>query len=157
MSASISEIGRRVCKAGLIGVPLLLPVGLVLWLLWLVVSLLSDDGVSWSPLLWIWGALFFLSAILGMFGGHWNRRIANWWYSRGRDAPRVSLILIMSATVPIAAFLVMATRMRSDGVPGWLWVLAGLTVVLGIATNADQFRSTGRGGAVPTERRQPHD
>lgn len=154
--SALSNIARQACKSGLIGVPLLLPVGLVLWLLWLAVSLMSDDGVDWSPVLWTWGGLFFLSAILGMFGGHWNRRIANWWQGKGRDAPRVSLILIMSATVPIAVFIVMVTRMRSDEIPGWLWVLAGLTTVLGIVTDVDQFRSTGRYGPAGSKRRQTH-
>lgn len=152
--STLSEVGRRACKAGLIGVPLLLPVGLVLFLAWAVVSFVSGDVVDWSPVGWAWGVLFFVSAVLGMFGGHWNRRIVNWWQSRGRDAPQISLILMMSKTLPIAAFVVMVTRMRSDGVPEWLWALAGFTAALGIATFIDDIPSTRRRAAVPSKRRR---
>ncbi|MPZ66620.1 MAG: hypothetical protein GEU83_14285 [Pseudonocardiaceae bacterium] len=156
MSASISEIGRGACKAGLIGVPLLLPVGLVLFVAWIVVSFMSDDTVDWLPVTWTWLTVFFLSAILGMLSGHWNRRTANWWHGRKRDAPRISFILTMSMAAPLSAFAVMAMRMRSDGVPTWLWVLGGLAVVLGVATFVDDFRSIGRGGQVPSKRSHPH-
>jgi hypothetical protein len=148
----LSEAGRRACRAGLIGVPLLLLVGLVLWLLWIVTSSISGDPVDWSLVLWTWGGLFFLSAILGMFGGHWNLRISYWWHGRVFSSSRVSMILTMSTTLPVAAFIVMVTRMRSDGLPSWLWSLAGFTIVLGIATIIDEFRSTGRGSAAPCKR-----
>lgn len=145
---NLTRIGHRTCSAGLIGVPVLMLVGVVLWLLWVVVSLVSADPVNWWPLLWTWAALFFAAATLGMFGGHWNRRVGDWWHGRGPRASQLSTILTMSTILPIPAFIVMVTRMRSDGVPGWLWVLAGFTVVLGMTTAIDRHRLFGAGGAV---------
>jgi hypothetical protein len=144
--SALSTIGRRTCSAGLIGVPLLLLVGLVLWLLWVALSFIRGDALDWWPVVWGWGAAFFSSAILGMFGGHWNRRIANWWNGRGVEASRVVYIFTLSTAGPLPVFIVMVTRMRSDGVPGWLWVLAGLAVVLGIITLIDHHRLIGSGG-----------
>lgn len=141
---------------GLIAVPLLLPVGLVLFVAWTVVSLISGDAVDWSLVELAWGALFFLSAILGMFGGHWNRRIANWWHGRVRDGSQISLLLMMSNSLPVAAFAVMVTRMREDGVPGWMWVLAGLAALSGVATFIDGIPSAARRRAVPHNERHSH-
>jgi ABC-type Na+ efflux pump permease subunit len=145
---NLAKLGRRTCRAGLIGVPVLMLVGLVLWLLWVVVSLASAGPVDWSPVVWTWAALFFVSATLGMFGGHWNRRVADWWHGRAPSASQLSSILTMSMILPIPAFIVMVTRMRNDGVPEWLWVLAGFTVVLGMTTAVDRHRLFGVGDTV---------
>lgn len=58
VSAS-SDISRRACMAGSIGVPVLLLVGLVLWFLWVVVSLTSDASVNWLAVAWAWLTLLF--------------------------------------------------------------------------------------------------
>ncbi len=152
MTGRMSEIYRRACMAGLIGVPLLLLVGLVGWLLWIVISVIRGNTLDWSLVVWTWGALFFLSAILGMFGGHWNRRIANWWQGRGPDAPHVAYILTMSMALPVAVFAGMSTRLRNEGIPVWLWVLGGLSAALGVASFVDRQKILGRLAAAGTKK-----
>lgn len=139
--ARIAGAGYRV---SIPGIPLLLLVGLVLFLVAVVSSNIRGSLADyWFLVAMGWLSAFFVFAIIGMLAGYWLPRIVLLRCGQRHHAPEVNDWLPgYGGILPLVGLT--ALIIDGSGAPGWLYVLGVVSVVLGMGAFVDTLQ-LGRG------------
>jgi hypothetical protein len=133
---SLAVAGYRI---GIPGIPLLLLVGLILFLVAVVSSNIRGSLADyWLPVAIGWLSVFFIFAIIGVLAGYWLPRIVVLCQGQGRYAPGAEDSLPAYAGIlPVVGFT--ALLIDGTGAPVWLYVLGVASVVLGLGAFVDSL------------------
>lgn len=133
---SLAGVGYRI---GIPGIPLLLLVGLILFLVAVVSANISGSLAGYWFLVAIgWLSVFFASAIIGVLAGYWLPRIMVIRRGQGRYVPQAGDSLPAYAGIlPVVGFT--ALLIDGAGAPVWLYVLGVVSMVLGLGAFVDSL------------------
>ncbi|MGH3886246.1 MAG: hypothetical protein ACRDSZ_06705 [Pseudonocardiaceae bacterium] len=129
-------VADRVVAAGSLfavpGIPMLLLVGLILFVVAVASSNIRGSLADYWPLVAIgWLSLLFVFAIIGVLVGYWLPWIVVFRRGQRRYVPEVDLWRpLYVGVLPVVGLTVLITDGR--GAPVWLFVLGVVSVVLGL-------------------------
>jgi hypothetical protein len=137
---SVAGVGYRI---GIPGIPLLLLVGLILFLVAVVSSNIHGSLADYWLLVAVgWLSVFFIFAIISVLAGYWLLRIVALCRGQGRYASEAEdLLPAYAGILPVVGFT--ALLIDGAGAPVWLYVLGVVSVVLGLGAFVD-FLALGR-------------
>ena len=133
---SLAGVGYRI---GIPGIPLLLLIGLLLFLVAVVSSNISGSLADYWFLVAIgWLSAFFAFAIIGVLAGYWLPRLEVLRRGQRRYASGAEDSLPAYAGIlPVVGFT--ALLIDGTGAPVWLYVLGVVSVVLGLGAFVDSL------------------
>lgn len=136
----VARLVRAGYRFGIPGIPLLLLVGLVLFLSAVVSSNLQGSLADyWFPVAIGWLSSFFIFASIGVLAGYWLPRIMVVRLGQERYVPEVEDWLPAYAGIlPVVGFT--ALIIDGSGAPVWLYVLGLVSVVIGLAAFVDTLQ-----------------
>ncbi|MBV9013137.1 MAG: hypothetical protein JO272_14010 [Pseudonocardiales bacterium] len=136
----VARLARAGYRFGIPGIPLLLLVGLALFLSALVSSNLRGSLADYWFLVAIgWLSSFFAFAIIGVLAGYWLPRIMVVRRGQERYVPEAEDWLPAYAGIlPVVGFT--ALIIDGSGAPVWLYVLGVVSVVVGLAAFVDTLQ-----------------
>lgn len=125
---------------GLPGIPLLLLVGLILFLVAVVSSNIRGSVAGYWHLVVIgWLSLLFVFAIIGVLAGYWLPRVVFLRRGQGRYVPDIGDWLpLYVGILPVGGLTVLIVDGR--GSPVWLVVLGVVSVMLGLGAFVDTLQ-----------------
>lgn len=133
---SLAGVGYRI---GIPGIPLLLLIGLILFLVAVVSANISGSLADYWFLVAVgWLSVFFAFAIIGVLAGYWLPRIVVLRRGQGRYMPGAEDSLpAYTGILPVVGFT--ALLIDGAGSPVWLYVLGVVSVVLGLGAFVDSL------------------
>jgi hypothetical protein len=136
----VARLVRAGYRFGIPGIPLLLLVGLVLFLVAVASSNIHGSLADYWFLVAIgWLSIFFVFVIIGVLAGYWLPRIVLLRRDQGRYLPEVDDWLPAYAGIlPAVGFT--ALIIDGSGAPIWLYVLGAASVVIGLAAFVDTLQ-----------------
>lgn len=150
----IARVEAAGSLAGVPGIPLLLLVGLILFLTAIVSSSIGGSLPEyWSQVAIWWLSVFFVFAIIGVLAGYWLPRVGSLVRGRGTWVPGLdSWLLSNVGALPVVGFTVLIVEW--DGDPVWAYVLGALSLILGVGAMIDTYLVLRRSASTKQRRRR---